>query len=340
MYNFDNVKIYISAEQILFKISDFDIFRFYCRNFKEIGRLFCSDLRNDKNPSCSIYQTKNGLRYKDFGNGEHYDCFNYLMNKFSCTYFEVLNIVANDFNLLNISHIRDDKPIISESIPIKVDDALKRIKTEIQVIGQPFTDVDYNYWSKYYIDLDLLMDYNVLSAKYVYIKKSNDKWLIEYTKSNPVYAYKFFNESSIHYKIYQPLTTLKKKKWLFNGKKEDIEGFDQLPYFGDLLIITKSMKDILVYKMLGYDAISLQGEANKLELDTFNKLSYRFKKILINYDNDQQGLKSALGIKNTLNLDNFIIPLDSGFKDVSDYIEKNGIKKTKKLVKKLINEKC
>ena len=57
--------------------------------------------------------------------------------------------------------------------------------------------------------------------------------------------------------------TEEEMQWLFNGgSAKDIEGYDQLSLNGDTLILTKSLKDCMCYRLLGYDAISLQGETN------------------------------------------------------------------------------
>ena len=335
MFNFNDVHV-ISSDFILSRVTEEDIFKRYCKNFEAINKPFCSEFRVDNNPSCNIYRSEKGIRYKDFGDSTYCDCFNYIMLKFGCHYYEALNIVANDFGLVNTGDLRDFVPIISENLPLNKEGIYKRFKTQIQVISQPFTLADYKYWDKYHISLGLLKDYNVLSAKYVIINKVSNRLIVEYTNNNPIYAYKFTNHDGISYKIYRPYET--KYKWTFNGTKDDIEGFDQLNLHGELLIITKSLKDVIVYRLFGYDAISLQGEANKLENETVRKLSKRFDRILVNYDNDEPGIKGSNKITSEFDIRSFIIPKDSQCKDISEYIEKYGKIKTKKLIKQLVNE--
>ena len=132
------------------------------------------------------------------------------------------------------------------------------------------------------------------------------------------------------------MTKEQKYKWLFSGgAANDIEGFDQLPLIGDRLILTKSLKDCMCYNVIGYPAISLQGEANKLEQDLVTKLLKRFNEIIINYDNDEAGHKGAKRISDQYGFKSIFI---DGAKDLSDYIKSNNITKAKKMIKLKLNE--
>ncbi len=339
--NFNDANFPITSVDILRKVSEYDIFKRYCGNFEEIDLPFCSELRSDNNPSCRIFiSNDNAILYKDFGTGECFNCFGYVSRKFSCNYFESLNIIANDFNIghLNTIELPDPKIIVVNDITLN--DELKspktKVKSIINITSQPFNVVDFNYWNQFGISLEVLQDYNVFSAKTVYLFKGNKRYISEYKKSNPAYAYRYVNEGQYNYKVYRPFEE-KHKKWLFSGKSEDIEGYDQLNLHGDLLIITKSLKDVMCLRMMGYDAISLQGETNKLTQEMYYKLAKRFNKMIANYDNDKEGYKGASYLKNTYNIQSIFIPLESGCKDISDYVKKYGIEAGKNLMNKLIN---
>jgi hypothetical protein len=165
----------------------------------------------------------------------------------------------------------------------------------------------------------------------------NDKIIsFKYTKDNPIYAYKFINNGNISYKIYFPLRPDKKRKWLFSGgSQDDIEGYDQLNHFSDILILTKSLKDVMVYRLLGYNAISLQGEANKLSSELVNKLYKRFDNIIVNYDNDNEGIKGSVRLNKQYSFKYFFIDEE---KDISDYCKKYGLEKTKEMIKNKLND--
>lgn len=339
--NFNEAKTPITSYDILRKVSEYDIFKRYCKNFMEIDVPFCSELRQDNNPSCRVFiSNNNAILYKDFGTGECFNCFGYVSKKFYCNYFESLNIIANDFNIghLNTLELPDPKIIIGGegNLQNELKTPKTKVKSIINITSQPFNATDYAYWSQFGISLEVLQDYDVFSAKNVYLFKGNKRYIWEYKKSNPCYAYRFTNDGHYNYKIYWPLEE-KHKKWLFSGSPLDIEGYDCLDLHGELLILTKSLKDVLCLRMMDINAVSLQGEHNKLDNETFHKLSKRFDRIVVMYDNDEPGQKGANYLVKTYNLKSVIIPIESGCKDISDYVKKFGLEEGKKLMDKLIN---
>lgn len=332
-FDFGNVKLFLTTkEEILAKISYYDIWLRYCSKFKEIGKAFSSELRLDKNPSCSIYiNNNNELRYKDFVTGDNLSCWEYIMKKYNCNYYESLNIVTNDFKIKELSV--DISPNVIIGIENKPIIQYKKEKTIIEIKEQFWNITDYNYWKQYEISFDLLNEYNVFSCKYVYLYKGNKRIIFEYKKSNPIYAYRFIERNEYSYKIYFPLEQ-KGRKFLFNGTSDNIEGFDQLNLYGEILILTKSLKDVMCYKTLGYNAISLQGEANKLKQDVVDKLLKRFNKVIINYDNDNQGIISTNKLINQYKFDHFYI---DEYKDLSDYIKYKSLNDSRIMINNKIN---
>lgn len=339
MLDFNDAQISLTADDILQKISEYDIFKFYCKNFIDIDKSFCSDLRIDNNPGCRIYlNSNNQLKYKDFASGDNYNCWNYVMNKFNCTYYEALNIISNDFNLSSIkTNIEPRLILTNDEFKTKIA-SIPKEKSTITIVEQPWGITDYNYWNQFGITFDILDEYNVFSAKYVYLNKGSRRLTFEYKKSNPCYAYRFTGEGRYSYKIYFPNHPDKKYKWLFSGgSSSDIEGYDQLPLNGDILILTKSLKDVMVLNILGYNAISLQGEKNKLEFDIHNKLKKRFNKIISFYDNDNTGLEGANYLYNEYKIGMIFVPIKTNCKDISDYVKSSSLEDGKKLMKELLN---
>lgn len=328
----------ITIDLILSKISEQEIWSKYCSNFEEINKSFCSNLYNDRNPSCRIYYNQvNKLVYKDFGTGASYDCFSFIQTKYNCTFKESLRIIYNDFK---IGTLRYD--ILPQLVLNNSQEVLKiNSKSVIEIVKQSFNIVDYNYWNQYEIPLILLEEYNVFSCSKVYIHKNGYTNEIVATKTNPIYAYQFCFNGKYSYKIYFPLHLDKKRKWLFSGgSSDDIEGYDQLPHFGEILILTKSLKDCISFNQIGYPAISLQGETNKLKQELVDKLFKRFDKIIVCYDNDEQGHKSVEGYINERDI--FINGLKQeygfkyffieGAKDLSDFILNYGLQQAKQMI--------
>lgn len=335
MFDFKDAETDITKEEILSKISEYQIFKYYCHNFQELDKSFLSEFYYDTKPSCRIYITNNNnLYYKDFGTGEHLSCFDYICKKYNITYYECLRVIANDFK------IKELKVNISPNL-ILSNDAVNiapkpRIKSRIEIVSQNFTSTDYDYWKQFCIPLKMLEEYNVFSTKFVYLYTSKGSTVFEYKKSNPIYAYRFTGYNKYSYKIYFPKAD-KQHKWLFNGgTKDDIEGLYQLEMSGQLLILTKSLKDVMCMRLFGLNAISLQGEANKLESELVKKLLRRFDKIIVNYDNDEQGIKSAASLCREYGFDSFVFDES---KDLSDLIKDKGIDFAKNVLEEKLNIK-
>jgi hypothetical protein len=331
LLDFDDASISMNAESILQKVSEYDIFKYYCTPFQELDKPFCSELRKDNNPGCRIYiNSNNNLRYKDFASGDNYDCWNYVMAKYNFTYHEAVRIVSVDFNLTKINTSSIPRVILTNTEFKEKVASLPKVKSVITIKSQNWRLTDAEYWGQYEIPFTLLEEYNVCPAEHVYLLKGDRRITFEYKNNNPMYAYRFTREGGYSYKIYWPLSPDKKFKWLFSGgASDDIEGLDQLPLHGDVLILTKSLKDCMCYNLLGLPAISLQGEGNKLEQDTVNRLLKRFKKIVVNYDNDERGIIETNKLKNQYGFDSFFIEQE---KDLSDYIKRYGLKKAKKMI--------
>ena len=336
MFSANNIIPDVDVKEIFEVCSEYDIFKKYCKNFDEINKPFCSDLYNDSNPDCRIFQTKdNTLLYKDFGEPSHcFNCFSYIMHKYNYTFKEAINVVCLDFGIIkNKTSISPNFIIGIEKTTIK-----PKFKPVISIVSRQWNLTDYKYWFKQYgITFEWLDSYEVIPCEYVYLTKETGTIAYKSTLTNPIYAYRFELNGKYVYKIYRPLAE-KKDKWLFSGDADCIEGYDQLPLFDDLLIITKSLKDVISCRLLGYSAISLQGESNKLKKELYNKLIKRFDKIVIFYDNDEAGIKAAANLCEIYNLKSIMIPLEYDSKDISALISKVGSDNAKEILKTLLND--
>ena len=103
---------------------------------------------------------------------------------------------------------------------------------------------------------------------------------------------------------------------------------------GDLLVVTKSMKDVMCLYSLGITAIAPNSENLFLTESQFEKLSKRFKKIVVFYDNDLPGIHNMNQIRKKFNIDCIFIPRSYGAKDISDFHAKYGREKTLNLIER------
>ena len=128
------------------------------------------------------------------------------------------------------------------------------------------------------------------------------------------------------------------RKWRGNLSSLDIQGFEQLPEYGDLLIITKSLKDVMVLYEMGYDAIAPPSESSEIPEVVIYNIKRRFKKILVIYDRDATGMRFARSIVNKWKFDFAFINKKYNTKDISDFVKAYSIDDAKRLLSKMINK--
>ena len=301
----------ITLDWILSKVTEYDIYAKYIGQFK-VGMIYNSPFRKDKNPSFGIYYSKRTkqLLFKDHGTGECGNVVKFVSLFTGKTeYSDILSDIVDKLNITNSTKLVSSKQYIPST------------ETVIGVVRQEFTDVDINYWKQFNISVDTLKKFNVNSIKY-YLCNGIVKGT--YKRENPMYAYKVYN----NFKIYRPLAD-KYTKWRNNLTDYDIQGYEQLPQKGDILFITKSMKDIMCLYEMGIPAISPSSESTFLPKDVLEQLKTRFKRIIILFDRDVAGMKRSRKLSRETGLEAIFINKKFKAKDVSDAVKANSFEEIK-----------
>lgn len=301
----------ITLDWILSKVTEYDIYAKYIGQFK-VGMIYNSPFRKDKNPSFGIYYSKRTkqLLFKDHGTGECGNVIKFVSLFTGKTeYNDILSDIVDKLNITNNTKLVSSKQYIQPT------------ETVIGVVRQEFTDVDINYWKQFNISINTLKKFNVNSIKY-YLCNGIVKGT--YKRENPMYAYKVYN----NFKIYRPLAD-KYTKWRNNLTDYDIQGYEQLPQKGDILFITKSMKDIMCLHEMGYPAVSPSSESTFLPKDVLEQLKTRFKRIIILFDRDTAGVKRSRKLSRETGLEAIFINKKFKAKDVSDAVKANSFEEIK-----------
>lgn len=301
----------ITLDWILSKVTEYDIYAKYIGQFK-VGMIYNSPFRKDKNPSFGIYYSKRTkqLLFKDHGTGECGNVIKFVSLFTGKTeYNDILSDIVDKLNITNNTKLVSSKQYIPPT------------ETVIGVVRQEFTDVDINYWKQFNISINTLKKFNVNSIKY-YLCNGIVKGT--YKRENPMYAYKVYN----NFKIYRPLAD-KYTKWRNNLTDYDIQGYEQLPQKGDILFITKSMKDVMCLHEMGYPAVSPSSESTFLPKDVLEQLKTRFKRIIILFDRDTAGVKRSRKLSRETGLEAIFINKKFKAKDVSDAVEANSFEEIK-----------
>ena len=301
----------ITIDWILSKVTEYDIYAKYIGQFK-VGMIYNSPFRKDKNPSFGIYYSKRTkqLLFKDHGTGECGNVIKFVSLFTGKTkYSDILSDIVDKLNITNNTKLVSSKQYIPPT------------ETVIGVVRQEFTDVDINYWKQFNISINTLKKFNVNSIKY-YLCNGIVKGT--YKRENPMYAYKVYN----NFKIYRPLAD-KYTKWRNNLTDYDIQGYEQLPQKGDILFITKSMKDVMCLHEMGYPAVSPSSESTFLPKDVLEQLKTRFKRIIILFDRDVAGVKRSRKLSRETGLEAMFINKKFKAKDISDAVKANNFEEIK-----------
>jgi len=326
-----NVFPKITKSFILNRITEIEIMERYLGLKVDTNKLYKSPLRVDKHPTCKYTYWNGRLYFKDFNGSFNGDCFNVVQKIHSTNFLDSLYIIANDFNILKkpkkelVEYIFD-KPPVQE-------------KLSIGIKSQPFTDIDKQYWDSYFISEQSLEKYFVYSCKQVFI---GENIIYNYSKKDPAYAYYFGNGN---YKIYFPFRKKEEKRFINNCNNTIIQGYWQLPKENNLLIITKSYKDVICLSEFNIHSIAPQSETCGLTHGLIRELSQRFKTIISLYDFDLTGIRGANKLYKEENIKPIFFTngrfnsIDYQAKDFSDYLHDNGFLKTKELVDGLLTQK-
>lgn len=333
MINLNEINKPKLTKELLFKeVSDENIFKYYIPNL-EIGKAMNSPLRKDNIPSFGVFLAKhhNELFFKDFKLGSG-DCIKYVSLLLNIGYFEALSQIGYDFGLSDKYSL--NKGLMSTAREGIFNKSLdKSYKVEYKVINvtnREWKERDINYWNKFGIDINTLEYYNVSPIKWLFI---NDN---VYTVDRLAYAYQEYKDNKLTYKIYQPYS---KYKWISNHDKTIHQGYTQLPETGKLLIITKSLKDVMsLCNVSKIPAIGLQNETVLTKESVINEYKDRFEKVITLFDNDQAGITLAFRYNMTYNLPMTLLPYKYKCKDFSDLVKKYGKDIANKILNNLLYE--
>lgn len=290
--------------------------------------LFCAKHRTDSHPTCCYYKRNGRIYIKDFGSDYYGDWIYVVKQKFNCNYYDALAIAANDFDIQKIPHLNKNKVKISN-------ESLSENKQSIiRVEIRDFQQYELDWWNKFGISLQTLKKFRVFSCKNIWI---NDHIIHLETNNQLVFGYYGGIKDNIEqWKLYWPNN--KKYKWLSNRDSSQLQGARMLPKSGgDLIIIQKSLKDVMLLYEFGIPSVAPNSENVFLSDEKLMKLKSKFKRIIVWYDNDAPGKAYLEKIKKEHpELDYFYIPEDFKEKDFSDFYKKYGKDEATKFLNKYI----
>ncbi len=313
----------ISAELILSKISEYDIFRFYMpNNGWKLGQATYSPFRDEKNPSFLVGVRGDTIMFIDFGDTSMKgDCFEFVKKLYNIpTFHEVLIKIDNDFNL-GIGSGSDSKEYKKIIKSYSQPEMVSKDYSFIQVKTRSFTHEELAYWNEYYQDIEDLKANNVFSIAEVYLNKKR----IVIPDNELRFGYLYDG----HWKIYRPFSD-RRWKWMPNNVPiTAMDGKDDITNC-NVAFINKSKKDYMVMKKLYPCCCAVQNEG----MGCFSDENVQFlldnsSRQILSFDSDETGVSNSKKITEMFGFDYCNVPrqfLKDGIKDWADLARVHGLK--------------
>jgi len=317
-----DIKVRLTPQAILQKISEYDIFRFYMPDKSwKINQATLSPFRQENNPSFVIGNKRGFLSFIDFGDTSNRgDCFTFVKMLFNLsTIDDVLRMIDKDFGLGFLPGTSTERYKSIQKEYTQPEDLGKRYSL-IQVVTRKFTQEELAYWNQYYQSLDDLRANNVYSIKKLYLNRK----LFPLKETDLRFGYLYDG----HWKIYRPFGD-KKSKWVPNNVpitamdgKEDITNCS-------VAFINKSKKDYMVMKKIFPCCCAVQNEGVACFSDgNVEYLKANSDRQILSFDADEVGVKNSQMITKLFDFEYANVPrkyLTEGIKDWADLAKEHGI---------------
>jgi len=300
------------------------ILKHYFPNFKGTGK-YISNLRcDDKNESMHITVRGGRIIISDFGRT---DCIGLTV----LNYVKKLTGIEDYGDLVcKIAYdMKDNLNVPTSTFKLKLEEKqppLIRYKSREYFSWKK----DEEFWQPLLKSVE--RDDLIAAFKFFNIKFADYYWInslgLKAQEENPTYVYVIKK----YCKLYSPFST--DFKWVSNVPKNEIFGYQQLPKRGKLLIIDKSLKDVLVNYFIGIPSISLPSESVFIPIEILKELLTRFEQIVIHTDNDRSGTLAAEQFSKEYNLDYYLFN-EEDTKDNFEFIRKYDLQ----TLKEYLNER-
>lgn len=298
------------------EIDDLKAFELLLEGNLVFNKTISSPYRKDKHPSFVVRRSTAGrIYFVDYATGDSGGWYKLYQLIHGGSYTQALRFFREGVSTIPTNTVIQN-PIVSKK-------AFKPFRLDVKYI--PWSTEMLYYWRQYNISYYTLIHYNVRCISAYKLKD----YPIRYVRA---YSYELENNER---KILVPKGA-KLNKWFTNSRR--IQGQEQLDISNDIVIITKSLKDVMVLHELGYSAIAPQSESDLISSEYMKYLQTNFKTIFLLFDNDDAGRKgSAKYLEEYPFIKSRFINKHLG-KDVSDVSKRLGLTKAFSLMRALTKE--
>lgn len=324
-------------KDLVYAVPEELIYHMYLGPSFRVGGTMISPFREDKLPSLGVFRDTDGvLVFNDFGDS------NYSGDSFSFIYKYYTEVVNIRGIAAMITKFREDFKNINKEVRIPVlNPSNKNLKSarykknrnfKLEIKTRYFTHIDKKYWESYGICIKTLQLFNVFPISHYFINGKG------FRADKLAYAYIESKDEDVTIKIYQPHNT--KMKWIANINFSIHQGYKLLPERDSLLIITKSLKDVMaLHDTMKIPSVGVQGEKARMKLSVVDEYKRRFTNIVTLFDQDHEGINLANYFKEHYDIDFILIPKILKSKDYSDLIFNIGVKQSNIVITDLLKPK-
>jgi len=285
----------ITREDLFSLVPQESIYSFYLNEDISSLGVYHSPLREDNIPSFALYFHKINrdiLMFKDFATNDTGDVVVLVMKMFGLGYKDAVHKIAFDMKL-SAFNVDSTKQVFSGITRL-----VEKTRVDLGIKTRPWMVKDRNYWSQFGIHKVTLEKFNVFPITHIFYNDTAVR------ASDLAYAYVETKDGRTSYKIYQPLE-IRVKKWINNADYSVHQGYTQLAKHGELLVITKSLKDTMKDSVM-------------------EEYKSRFKKVVCIFDNDAAGVKLSDSFTEKYHIPHYFMPKIDGVKDFSDLVKAKG----------------
>lgn len=317
-----DIKVRLTPQAVLQKISEYDIFRYYMpdKNWK-INQATLSPFRQENNPSFVIGNKRGFLSFIDFADtSKRGDCFTFVKMLFNLsTIDDVLRMIDRDFGLGFLPGTSTERYKAIQKEYKQPEDLGKRYSL-IQVVTRRFTQEELDYWNQYYQSIGDLIANNVYSIKKLYLNRK----LFPLKETDLRFGYLYDG----HWKIYRPFGD-KKSKWVPNNVPITAMDGKQDIVNCNVAFINKSKKDYMVMKKVFPCCCAVQNEGVACFSDgNVEYLKANSDRQILSFDADDVGVKNSQQITKLFDFEYANVPrkyLSEGIKDWADLAKEHGL---------------
>jgi len=314
----------ISKDFILSKLSEEEIFEAYGVPLTPF--MFRSTLRVDKRPTCKFYRRSNGkLILRDYTGHFWGDCFDLVTLRTGKKFYEALEDIAKRFKLIP----NDSGVIILDKLPERPKVVITENECEIRIKRLEWTPQHLKFWEQIGVSRSTLEKFNIFPLDRAWLNGSPVFWYGY--KKEIAFAYHFKEYGPFEYKLYFPF---RDERRFLHSNASVVQGYGQLPEKGEVLVVTKSYKDVAALYEFALPACAPMAETQIITENIAKELSLRFEKIFTLYDVDRlAGVRSMKQMRKLYGWTPLFFNVRKNHpKDFTDFILKYGVSDTKLLI--------